>query len=509
VTASGSPVVVAGRDPLLVLALRRSGVSPVAEVTQAELLFVTLDRYRPRVLVLSPDLEGSFDPEALVRNLAWLFPDLPVLVVKALQTPDPGPLPEAWQVFPYPPDYRRLAETVVELLASGDGGAAAQAGPTAPAGLQGGSARVLAAPGQPEDGPAMSGSTVAPPTCAPAGSAGSGLPWPRPAGRGAAGPPPWVSPGDRAPARGPGSAAAGDICATPVPPRGAAGGDAPPSPLSGSPWGWQGLPSPQVLTVCSPKGGVGKTFVAVNVAAAISARGQEVLLLDWDLPSADVSIHLNLQAGPGVLDLVNSGREVCPEVLREHLVRHFPSGLYVLKGPSRPEMAEFIGHDHLRAVLASARGSFPVVVIDTPPSPCDEALCQALEGASRILLVVVQDPACLYQARVFLDLMPRLGIHRASVGLVVNRYREGAPDARDIQAFLGMAPIALLPDDAGACRSVMQGVPYVLRHSGPLATALLELTRRIVPSAEPPGSPPERRRGWFLRKTSRRSAGRL
>lgn len=257
---------------------------------------------------------------------------------------------------------------------------------------------------------------------------------------------------------------------------------------------------PQVVTVCSPKGGVGKTFVAVNVAAALASRGQEVVLLDWDLPSADVSIHLNLQAGPGVLDLINSGREMTVEVLREHLVRHPASGLHVLKGPSRPEMAEFIGQEHLRALLASARAGFPVVVIDTAPSPCDEALCQALEGATCILLVVVQDPACLYQARVFLDLVPRLGIHRGTVGLVVNRYREGAPDVRDIQSFLGMAPAALLPDDPGAHRSVMQGTPYVLRHTGPLATALFDLAQHILPMPGGAVRPPEKRKGWFLRR---------
>ncbi|MEW6398053.1 MAG: P-loop NTPase [Bacillota bacterium] len=500
-SADGAGVMVAGRDPLLSVALKRSGIPPAAEVTQAELLFGALDRYRPRVLVLAPDLEGTYDLGAIAGNLTWLFPDLPVVMVRASEAPDPGQLPAGWHVFPSPPDYRRLVETVRQMLGGGDGGgshpaatsAAPESSPSTPAGPQ-----PLARPAAPP-----SAAMVAPQPAVQ--GLPSSLPGPTRAATGAAAdaPRPPLSPRGVAATSGP-----VDVSwPPPSPPEPARTGSAAGAArVAASGWGWQGFPTPQVVTVCSPKGGVGKTFVAVNVAAALSSRGQEVLLLDWDLPSADVSIHLNLQGGPGMLDLLNSGREVSPEVLREHLVRHPPSALYVLKGPSRPEMAEFIGQDHLRSVLASARGSFPVVVIDTAPSPCDEALCQALESATRILLVVVQDPACLYQARVFLDLMPRLGIQRGAIGLVVNRYHEGAPDARDIHAFLGMAPVALLPDDPGACRSVMQGTPYLLRHTGPLATALFDLAQGIIPAPDAPPRAPERRRGWFLRRASHRAA---
>jgi len=454
-SVSGNGVVLAGRDSLLSLALKRSGIPPAAEVTQAELLFGTIDRCHPGVLVFTTDLEGIWDLAALVSNLAWLFPDLPVVMVSGPDGRDAGPLPAGWYLFPSPPDYRRLVETVRQILAGGGGNGCRQTPTQSPA---------TPAPPTPSFPPARSG--------APHG----------------------VVTDRREPSRGPAGV-------SPVP-AGTGGEGAFAAPR---PWGWEGFPAPQVVTVCSPKGGVGKTFVAVNLAAALSSRGAEVLLLDWDLPSADASIHLNLQGGPGILELVNSGRDISPEVLREHLVRHTGSGLYVLKGPLRPELAEFVGQDHLRNILASARGSFPVVVIDTAPSPCDEALCQALEGATRILLLVVQDPACLYQARVFLDLVPRLGIHRSTVGLVVNRYREGCPDVRDIQAFLGIAPAALLPDDPGAARAVMEGTPYVLRQTGPLATAFLDLAQRMYPVGDDSMQHGEcSRRGWFGRRVSPR-----
>lgn len=458
----GPGVLLAGRDPVLSVALRRSGLPVMAEVSQAELLFGAIDRCQPAVVVLSTDLEGTFDLEALVGNLAWLFPDLPVILVGDLDGQGAAGLPPAWRAFPRPPDYRRLVEAAREFFLSGPGRRAP--GPV------GGDAAPAPPPGGDHNRP----------PCPTAAAPAAGTPSPF-ALRGGATPPCPETLGS----------------ATGVHPGAAARTHVPPA------WGWGGFPAPQVLTVCSPKGGVGKTFVAVNLAVAISSRGQEVLLLDWDLPSSDVSIHLNLPGGPGLLDLVNSGRDITPEALRDYLVRHPASGLYVLKGPSRPELAEFVGQEHLRSVLASARGGFPVVVIDTAPSPCDEALCQALEAATRIMLVVVQDPACLYQARVFLDLLPRLGVHRGAVGVLVNRYREGSPDVREIRAFLGLEPAALLPEDPLASRAIMQGVPYVLRHTGPLATAILELSQRVYPLGEAAGQVQERKRGWLSRASRR------
>ena len=267
-------------------------------------------------------------------------------------------------------------------------------------------------------------------------------------------------------------------------------------------------PLPQVVTVCSPKGGVGKTLLAVNLASALARRtGMEVLLLDWDLASADVSVHLDLRSGPTLLDLINSGQEIDKDLLRAHVVRHRGSGCFVLRGPARPELAEFVAQEHLRSVLISARAAFSLVIVDTAPSPCDEALCQALESAHRIVLVVVQDAACLYQARVFLDLMPRLGVHPEAVWVVVNRYHEGIPDLKEITSFLGVKPTAVLPDEWSlACRAITEGTPLVTqRNPGRLGEAMLELTERIWPT---PGIALEDKRGrslWPWRKRPERA----
>lgn len=444
-TGRAAGVLVAGRDPLLGLALRRSGVPVCAELAQAEALFAALEQHQPSVLILTRHLEGTFDHGAIGANLAWLFPGLTIVAVGfepgELGLPE-GETPEGWRFFPSPPDYRHLVEVVRQSLSSA---------PVALAAGSGASSDGRAAPSLIRDGGKFSS-------------------------------PLWV----------------------PIPGYG---------PVPGPPSGevWPAAPAPQVITVCSPKGGVGKTFLAVNLAAALSFHaGTEVLLLDWDLPSADVAVYLDLREGPGLLELINSGQELAADTLRAHAVRHRASGLHVLRGPSRPELAEFVRPEHLRAVLTSAKAAYPVVVIDTSPSPCDEAVCQALEGATRILLVVAQDPACLYQARVFLDLLPRLRVRREAVWVAVNRHREGAPDLGEIQSFLGMNLVAVLPEEPAAGRAVAQGVPLVLaRHSGPLAGAILDLAHRLYPTSAH-ASVPKRPRGfsWWRRQERSPRVGR-
>lgn len=450
-------VLVAGVDPVLSTALARGGLPVVAEVRQAELLFASIQEKRPGAVVISFPLDGAYEVDAVLANLAWLFPELPVFIVgwPEASLPDEVRLP-ASRLFPSPPDYRQLVAAVSQSLASDWKGAPSAEEIREKDGQGASLVRETRTAGQVRWPEARNLDTA----CA----------WP-----------PWLqgAPGPRG------------VCTT-APSSSVDCGyrwPAAPSPASAQVDNWPPTPAVEtpslVITVCSPKGGVGKTFLAVNLAAAICVRARvNVVLLDWDLTSPDVGIHLGLHSGPTLLDLVNRGQDVGTDGFRQYLVPHRASGLQVLRGPARPELAEFITQEHLRTVLLRARASFPVVVVDTSPSPCDEAVCQAIEAAGRIVLVVGQDAACLYQARIFLDLMPRLGVRREAVWVVANRYQEGPPDVREIQRFLGTAVAAVLPDDPSrTSRAIMEGHPLVLSpQPGRLGEAVLELAQRIYPT---------------------------
>lgn len=225
-------------------------------------------------------------------------------------------------------------------------------------------------------------------------------------------------------------------------------------------------PGSQVITVFSPKGGVGKTFVAVSLAVVVSRRGgRKVLLLDMDLDSGDASVHLDLNESSSITDLMPYSQDLRPDVLARFVVHHPQSGVDTILAPPRPELSEFVRAEVLGQLIDSARRVYQCIVIDTPPSADCDLVYECLEKSDTQMLVVTQDLACLRQARVSLELLRRLGINVAErTHVVVNAYRERSIlSTRKIQDFLGITRLSLVCDDRDAVeRSILDGNPLVL-----------------------------------------------
>lgn len=155
------------------------------------------------------------------------------------------------------------------------------------------------------------------------------------------------------------------------------------------------LPRPQLIAVVSPKGGVGKTTVAANLAAAIAVRGRPVLLVDLD-PQNALRLHhqMPLDATTGLATLTLRGQPWSDGVFRGPFgVECLPYG--ALEDPERERFEQRVAADPhwlvegLRS-LALAAGT--LVIIDTPPGP-SVYLWQALQSADRVLVVLLPDAA--------------------------------------------------------------------------------------------------------------------
>ncbi len=96
-----------------------------------------------------------------------------------------------------------------------------------------------------------------------------------------------------------------------------------------------------IIVVYSPQGGAGCTTIATNVASGLMQEGIKVLLVDADLQFGDVDVFLNLQAQSTILELAQAGEDVDVEMFENIVVMH-DSGLKVLMGPPRPELADEI-----------------------------------------------------------------------------------------------------------------------------------------------------------------------
>lgn len=257
-----------------------------------------------------------------------------------------------------------------------------------------------------------------------------------------------------------------------------------------------GVPLPQQLVVVwSPKGGVGKTFIVSNLATAVARRSRfGVALLDLDLHSADTGVYLDLLDGPGIVDLLPYLAELRPEHLENYMVRHPHSGLLVLLGPTRPELADFVRLEHVLKILELARRRFGCVFVDMPPHAGEELVYECMEQASRILVVTTQDAATLRQTRLTLEVMAKLKIDVGNcVWVVLNRLHGAAPiGAERVEDFLGRPVIAKLEEDRKAVElSQFEGRPLVeTGRNQRLSGALDALAQKLCPGGSDNGASP-------------------
>ena len=176
----------------------------------------------------------------------------------------------------------------------------------------------------------------------------------------------------------------------------------------------------QVIAVFSPKGGSGKTTLAVNLALALKREtNQRVALVDANLQFGDVGVLLNLNPkNRSVLDAVGGGepdRDIVESVLVDH-----STGIRVLLAPPAPEGADLVTAPYLRKMISILRETHDWVVVDLPSGLNDHTL-GVLDAADQILVVAALEITTIKNVRLFLEVADQLDYERSKMRLVINR----------------------------------------------------------------------------------------
>jgi Flp pilus assembly CpaE family ATPase len=197
-----------------------------------------------------------------------------------------------------------------------------------------------------------------------------------------------------------------------------------------------------VIGVFNPKGGVGKTTIAVSLAATLQLnRGQRVLLVDADTVTGHVATSLGIEQIRTVADSWRDELEGGPVETLLDLASTHQSGMSVVALTASPLDIEILDPERVAGAIAASRRGFDFIVVDMHPSY--SPLNQALFGiADKILVPVTPDVPALRAAVQLRDLGAELGI-ADRLSLVVNRANSGVSVA-DMERTVGMPAMALI-----------------------------------------------------------------
>ncbi len=221
----------------------------------------------------------------------------------------------------------------------------------------------------------------------------------------------------------------------------------------------------QVVAVFSPKGGVGRTTIAVNFAvAAASELGQKTVLVDGSFQFGDVGVLLNLNPkNKSIADLVpelEAGGE--PESIDTFVINH-SSGVRVLLAPPSPEMAEMITPAGVRKILEALRATNDLVVVDCTANFSDTTLA-ILDAADVILTALTLEITSIKNIRLFLEVADQLGYEGSKIKLILNR-ADSTLGIRvaDVEHSIGRkVDHTIVSDGRSVVYALNRGVPFVL-----------------------------------------------
>jgi MinD-like ATPase involved in chromosome partitioning or flagellar assembly len=218
-----------------------------------------------------------------------------------------------------------------------------------------------------------------------------------------------------------------------------------------------------VVSVFAPKGGVGKTMIAVNVAVALREQTRSsVCLLDADVGVGNVTSVLDVSNRKGLIDLADSSPEEWTDAnFDEAATTHEPSGVRVLTWGSAPGDFTRVTADLLLAAVRWARAHHSYVVIDTHPSYDDRTMAM-LSVSNEIFLVVTPEVGPINTGAQFLVMAREVGLG-GIVKVIVNRADHGISNA-DIAQTLGMAVSAtIVSNGPKAVLAANEGTPLISR----------------------------------------------
>lgn len=196
-----------------------------------------------------------------------------------------------------------------------------------------------------------------------------------------------------------------------------------------------------LLSIISGKGGVGKTTTAINLGVALNSLGKEVIIVDANLTTPNVGLHLGAPIVPVNLNHVLLGKAKVSDAIYEH-----DSGTKIIPSSLSVKELRRLNHHKLKDVGKSLRKLADYIIYDAAAGLGEEAV-GSIEAADKLIIVTNPEIPAVTDALKTAKLAEEMG--KEIIGVIVTRVRGARTEMplSNIHEMLDLPIIGVIPED--------------------------------------------------------------
>jgi len=213
-----------------------------------------------------------------------------------------------------------------------------------------------------------------------------------------------------------------------------------------------------LITITSGKGGVGKTTTAINLAAALNDFGKEVIVLDANLTTPNVGLHLGAPIVPVSLNHVLSGKAKISDAVYEH-----ESGTKIIPSSLSARELKKINHSKLKDVGKKLKKMADYVIYDSAAGLGEEAVA-SMDAADELIIVTNPEIPAVTDALKTAKVVEEMG--KDVKGVIVTRVKNKKSEMpiSNIQDMLELPILGVIPEDGNIPESVVKKDAIIYSH---------------------------------------------
>lgn len=232
----------------------------------------------------------------------------------------------------------------------------------------------------------------------------------------------------------------------------------------------------KVITICSGKGGTGKTISAINLGVALNSLGKSVAIVDANLTMPNIALHLGAPSPPVTISHVLHGKASIHDAIYEH-----DSGTKIVPGSislnSIPKAAE--SSERFDKIIQHLKKEHDFIIIDSAPGLNDEAMLP-LKASDEILIVTNPEIPAVTDALKTAKMAGKM--RKKVIGAIVTKIRKDDSELaiRNVKKLLELPILAKIPDDDSVRKSIASRNAVVITDPNSLASqAYMKLASKI------------------------------